>query len=185
MRQRKKNIKEGRTKVTNPWHFTTVWRRSLLTDLNQFDVFVGLTNKITYTKHDFKNSNDFSRPTGGKRMFPYKKPTASITLPCAIPRWLVIESTSTSHRPIYSVRSSAAASTVKPSRERSDYREQVRRESLLLQLLQPAYEDDVVARPRQSKPQFECHQWHRTPVMQRLLRVTRLAAATAAAEDDD
>ena len=42
----------------------------------KFSVFVGLTNVITYTKNGFKISIGFSRPTGGKRMFPYRKPTA-------------------------------------------------------------------------------------------------------------
>ena len=36
MRKWKKNIhKNGRTKVTKVWYFTTVWRRLLWTDLNQ------------------------------------------------------------------------------------------------------------------------------------------------------
>ena len=49
----------------------------------KFGVLVGLTNVITYAKTGFKISSGFSRATGGKRMFPYRKPTAYITLPCA------------------------------------------------------------------------------------------------------
>ena len=49
----------------------------------KFVVFVGLINVITCAKNGFKNYIGFSRPTGGKSMFPYRKPTAYITLPCA------------------------------------------------------------------------------------------------------
>ena len=49
----------------------------------KFVVFVGLINVITCAKNGFKTYIGFSRPTGGKSMFPYRKPTAYITLPCA------------------------------------------------------------------------------------------------------
>ena len=44
-------------------------------------VFVGHTIVITYTKNGSKISIGFSRPTGGKRMFPYRKPITSLTVP--------------------------------------------------------------------------------------------------------
>ena len=48
--------------------------------LTKFGVFVGLTNVI-YAKNGFNIFSGFSMATGGKRMFPYRKPTAYITLP--------------------------------------------------------------------------------------------------------
>ena len=33
--KKQKNIKKGRTKVTKPWYFTTLWQRPLCTNLNQ------------------------------------------------------------------------------------------------------------------------------------------------------
>ena len=49
----------------------------------KFDLFVGPTNVITYTKNDYKILIGFSRPTGGKTHVSLTKPTAYITLPCA------------------------------------------------------------------------------------------------------
>ena len=39
----------------------------------KFVVFVGLINVITCAKNGFKTYIGFSRPTGGKSMFPYRK----------------------------------------------------------------------------------------------------------------
>ena len=49
----------------------------------KFGVFVGLTNPITFTKNLSKVSIVFSGRQVEKRMFPFRKPTAYITLPCA------------------------------------------------------------------------------------------------------
>ena len=46
-------------------------------------MFAGLTNVVTCTKNRLKMFDGFSRPTGGKCVFPQRKPTACITLPCA------------------------------------------------------------------------------------------------------
>ena len=40
----------------------------------KFGVFVGLINVITCAKNSFKTYISFSSPTGGKSMFPYRKP---------------------------------------------------------------------------------------------------------------
>ena len=44
-------------------------------------VIVGNTNVITYVRNSFKIFIGFSSPTGGKRIFPYRKRTAYITVP--------------------------------------------------------------------------------------------------------
>ena len=46
-------------------------------------MFVGLTNIITYTKMVLKFPLVFPGRQVEKRMFPFRKPTAYITLPCA------------------------------------------------------------------------------------------------------
>ena len=49
----------------------------------KFDVFVGLTNVITYFKNGSKISIGFPGRQVEKRMFPCREPTAYITLPSA------------------------------------------------------------------------------------------------------
>ena len=49
----------------------------------KFGVFIGLANIIKYTKMVLKCPMDFAGRQVEKRMFPYRKPTAYIALPCA------------------------------------------------------------------------------------------------------
>jgi hypothetical protein len=58
--------KKGGTKVSKPLHFTTVWLRPWNPILTKSNLFVGLTNVITYAKNGSSNFIGFSRPEDGK-----------------------------------------------------------------------------------------------------------------------
>ena len=84
MRKRKKKYKKKREQKSQKCDISPLCGGAPCEPIStKFVVFVGLINVITCAKNGFKTYIGFSRPTGGKSMFPYRKPTAYITLPCA------------------------------------------------------------------------------------------------------
>ena len=71
--RRDEETEKGRTKVTKPWYFTTVWRRSLSTDLNQIWCVCRSYQRYYAYQKWFQNFIGFSRPTSGKTHASLKK----------------------------------------------------------------------------------------------------------------
>ena len=72
-----------RTKVTKSWHFTTVWRSHLRTDLNQMWYVHRSHRRSLANKMVWKYQKGFPDRQVEKYIFPFRKSTACITLPCA------------------------------------------------------------------------------------------------------
>ena len=81
--RKQKNIKKGESKSQNNDISELCGGSPCEPILIKFGVFLGLANIIIYTKLVNKFPLVFPGRQVEKRMFPYRKPTAYITLPCA------------------------------------------------------------------------------------------------------